>query len=311
MRGATHAKLIPLTLTQPITLPDPYPLNCCTERETREHLTKLWRKQELAAAQLEPSLASIPRFFVPKAKSAAGAPSTQQCDAVKTQQLLHTELSQLARARLCEHMASLILEPHEVEQLWQLLRQYASPPRSAEERLNYDDFCQVGEAMPPRCRKVYFCASHFLKFRPDLHGRIAVLHFFQWVRRKNQLMQVRAELSYFDSTGDGSLTERELEQWISALIPTMPALTQLREEFFPFYKVTAVRKFLFFLDPRRRGRVPIKALLASPVTHELLELRRPDIQPEELSMNWFSLQVQGWARSATPMTQPPPPFAHV
>ena len=43
------------------------------------------------------------------------------------------------------------------------------------------------------------------------------------------------------------------------------------------------------LDPKHRGRVPIKAMLASPVLHELLELRRPDVSETELRHNWFSL----------------------
>ena len=60
-------------------------------------------------------------------------------------------------------------------------------------------------------------------------------------------------------------------------------------------KVTAVRKFFFFLDPRRRGRmspqcsplrdhprlpetrrgrISLQKMLSSPIMHELLELRR-------------------------------------
>ena len=256
------------------------------ERVTREHLTQLWQEREQREAAREPSLVEIPRFYVPKSKSMAMAPAAS----ASTQQVLQAKLSQLARTRLRDHLASLILDSQALERLWQLLRQHASPPRSAsDERINYDDFCQVGEAMPARCRRTLFSAAHFLKFRPDSHGRISLLHFFQWTRRKNSLMQTRAELSMFDASGDGWLTERELEQWVGTLIPTLPALSDLREEFFPFYKVTAVRKFLFFLDPRRRGRVQIKAMLASPVTHELLELRRTDIQPDELRHNWFSL----------------------
>ena len=49
-----------------------------------------------------------------------------------------------------------------------------------------------------------------------------------------------------------------------------------------------VRKFLFFLDPKRRGRVSVRELLAHPILHELLELRRSDISPRELRSNWFS-----------------------
>ena len=101
--------------------------------------------------------------------------------------------------------------------------------------------------------------------------------------------ETRIELSSFDADADGTLTEKELEQWIEALIPNLPALEGIVGEFVDFYRVTAVRKFLFFLDPRRRTRVPIKELLASPVTHELLELKRLDITFDELRQNWFSL----------------------
>jgi Ca2+-binding EF-hand superfamily protein len=143
--------------------------------------------------------------------------------------------------------------------------------------------------MPARCSRSFFCASHFAKFFPDSHGRISLLDFFQWARRKNALMETRIELSSFDADADGTLTEKELEQWIEALIPNLPALEGIVGEFVDFYRVTAVRKFLFFLDPRRRTRVPIKELLASPVTHELLELKRLDITSDELRHNWFSL----------------------
>ena len=39
--------------------------------------------------------------------------------------------------------------------------------------------------------------------------------------------------------------------------------------FFPFYVCTAVRKFFFFLDPSRTGRVKIKDLITSPILAEL------------------------------------------
>ena len=247
--------------------------------------------RERAEIERDPSLAVVPRFFVPKnrvsASSSGGSPSA----AANIQQQLQAELHKLTRARVREHMAKLILTPADLERLWQLLREHASPPEESpnERRLNYDDFSQVAESMPPACRKSFFCASHFMKFEMDQYGRISVLSFFQWVRRKVTLMETRSELAQFDASGDGSLSERELEMWIGALIPTLPALAELRGEFFPFYKITAVRKFLFFLDPRRRGRVSIRAMLASPVTHELLELRRRDVAPEELRHNWFTL----------------------
>lgn len=186
-------------------------------------------------------------------------------------------------------MTSQILSTAELELLWRLLKQHASPPHNEDERINYDDFCQVADAMPAHCTPSLFCASHFIKFYPDDHGRISLLDYFQWARRKNSLMQTRAELSNFDVTGDGTLSEREMEQWVDWIIPSLPTLSGMLPDFLQYYKVTAVRKFLFFLDPRRRGRIPIKAILASPVTQELLELRRADVAVEELRHNWFSL----------------------
>ena len=55
-------------------------------------------------------------------------------------------------------------------------------------------------------------------------------------------------------------------------------------------QVTAVRKFFFFLDARRRGRIAIKEVLCSPILQELLDLRRPDLSPDDLRSNWFSQQ---------------------
>ena len=54
--------------------------------------------------------------------------------------------------------------------------------------------------------------------------------------------------------------------------------------------MTAVRKFFFFLDARRRGRIAIKEVLCSPILQELLDLRRPDLSPDDLRSNWFSQQ---------------------
>ena len=50
----------------------------------------------------------------------------------------------------------------------------------------------------------------------------------------------------------------------------------------------AVRKFFFFLDSRRRGRVAINEVLCSPILQELLDLRRPDLSADDLRSNWFS-----------------------
>ena len=179
------------------------------EHETRAELTRIWQEKESADAARDPSLAEIPRFFVPRKVAPVGAPSAST-DAT---QLLRAELNALAVSRTCERLTSAVLQPTELEKLWQLLREHTSPPHIAgDERINYDDFCQVGESMPPRCRPLLFCASHFLKFQADMFGRIPVLRYFQWARRKNGLLHTRAEIAMFDASGEGYLCEREVSR---------------------------------------------------------------------------------------------------
>ena len=42
------------------------------------------------------------------------------------------------------------------------------------------------------------------------------------------------------------------------------------DKFHAFYVFTAVRRFMFFLDPKRRSRIPIATLAASDISFELL-----------------------------------------
>ena len=54
--------------------------------------------------------------------------------------------------------------------------------------------------------------------------------------------------------------------------------------------IAAVRKFFFFLDPKRTGRIYIKDMLTSPILAELYELRQERYSAEELNQNWFAPQ---------------------
>jgi len=260
------------------------------ERNVQAELAKIWRRRDEAEVGAEPSLKHIPRFFLRKPVAERGSQA----------QLVQQEVSKLARDRLREYMNSLVLDVAELDECWHLLKARVSPPYSpADERINYDDFCQVADQLqlrqlasgsPERSVDSFFSASHYLKFDLDTYGRISILHFFQWVRCKNAILRTRLELSCFDSGGDGTLTERELEMWIQDSLRNLPALQGCTKEFFPFYKVTAVRKFFFFLDPKRRGRVALRDVLASPILHEMLELRRTDLTSEEQQHNWFALE---------------------
>lgn len=56
------------------------------------------------------------------------------------------------------------------------------------------------------------------------------------------------------------------------------------------YILAATRKFFFFLDPKRTGRIYIKDMLTSTILAELYELRQERYSEEDLGQNWFSIQ---------------------
>ena len=96
------------------------------------------------------------------------------------------------------------------------------------------------------------------------------------------------------------LREKDMENFIFELIPSLKQLANskegysLLEGFYPFYVFTAVRKFFFFLDPKKKGRVYIRDLLCSKYLSDLYELRQDptenQLTEEDLDKNWFSMQ---------------------
>jgi serine/threonine-protein phosphatase 2A regulatory subunit B'' len=76
--------------------------------------------------------------------------------------------------------------------------------------------------------------------------------------RKVWLQQSRIGLSLYDISGLGYLREADLENYILEMIPTLPQLDGLEKSFYSFYVCTAVRKFFFFLDPLRTGKIKIQ-----------------------------------------------------
>jgi serine/threonine-protein phosphatase 2A regulatory subunit B'' len=58
-------------------------------------------------------------------------------------------------------------------------------------------------------------------------------------------------------------------------IPLLAQLVDMDKDFHPYYVFTAVRKFMFFLDPLRKGKIKLTTLAASPILHEFNALRHP------------------------------------
>ncbi len=114
------------------------------------------------------------------------------------------------------------------------------------------------------------------------------MQFFNYVMRKVWLHQTRIGLSLYDVAGQGYLKESDLENYILVLIPTLPQLDGLEKSFYSFYVCTAVRKFFFFLDPMRTGKIRIQDILACSFLDDLLELRDEDLPKDAQESNWFS-----------------------
>ena len=95
-------------------------------------------------------------------------------------------------------------------------------------------------------------------------------------------------LSLYDVNGQGFLREQDVENYIAELIETLPQLDGLDKSFHSFYVCTAVRKFFFFLDPMRTGKIRIQDILACSFLDDLLELRDQDLPKDAQDANWFS-----------------------
>lgn len=128
-----------------------------------------------------------------------------------------------------------------------------------------------------------------------MHEKLRASKFDCGPKIKNQilnflasLLQARLELGRYDHDMDGNLTEEELQKYIIDLMPTL-RLSSIKPSFHKFYLCTAARKFFFFLDPMRRGKIAIEDVILSPILGELFALR--DELPKELErQNWFSAQ---------------------
>jgi len=244
------------------------------DREADQIFLRLLEEHNERERQVSSSYASIPKFFFKKPQ---------------LENPIYIKLRQEARTRFLHNKSAEILDKEDLEQLWYLLRDHTSYPDDGTERINYDQFCLVASQLPPKCRQ-FFQPSVFLKCDRDEYGRIEIVPFFHYIVRKVNLHQTRIQISLYDSAGYGYLKEKDLENFIYELIPSFPQLSSLQDNFYSFYVITAVRKFFFFLDPKRTGRIWIKDMLTSPILAELYELRQERWTVEEAMQNWFSAQ---------------------
>ena len=189
-----------------------------------------------------------------------------------------------ARTRFLSSHSAALPTNEDVEHAWQVISEVAGNS----ETISFEEYTEMKDKLGAMWEP-YFTAATFLRLPRDRFGRVSVNMFFNYIVRKIGISQTRISLSYYDVSGDGVLREQDLEQFIFEMIPSMPQLATLEQTFYPFYVCHAVRKFLFFLDTHKRGRILIKDMLVSPVLAELFEMREEEVGAEESDMNWFSV----------------------
>merc|ERR550534_2480949 len=154
--------------------------------------------------------------------------------------------------------------------------------------INYEGFINVQNEAGIKCVQFFKPITYAKLFQKDALGRISIMQYFNYVMRKVWLHQTRIGLSLYDVTGQGFLRESDLENYILELIETLPQLDGLEKSFHSFYVCTAVRKFFFFLDPLRTGKIKIQDVLACSFLDDLLELRDQELSKDLQEQNWFS-----------------------
>ncbi|XP_013371058.1 PREDICTED: serine/threonine-protein phosphatase 2A regulatory subunit B'' subunit gamma-like [Chinchilla lanigera] len=204
-------------------------------------------------------------------------------------EVLLQKLREESRAVFLQRKSRELLDNEELQNLWFLLDKCQTPPMTGEEsRINYEKILRVGQKAGPKCKQ-FFPTKVFAKLlHTDSHGRISIMQFFNSVMRKVWLHQTRIGLILYDVAGQGYLRESDLENYILELIPTLPQLDGLEKSFYSFYVCTEVRKFFFFLDPLRPGKIEIQDILAYSLLDDLLELRDEELSKESQETNWFS-----------------------
>ncbi|KAL5238624.1 hypothetical protein ACI65C_006034 [Semiaphis heraclei] len=219
----------------------------------------------------------LPIFYTPQI--------TEEVNVFKTQ--LRAE----SRGRFFERELSRLLTSEELKYMWSLLQEHQISLNDFihNQYINYKSFIQVQQKLNDKY-KSFFNPSIFLQLQDSkIKGYLSIDTFFNYIMKKIWIDQTRNGLSQYDSSGCGYLSEADFEAYILDLIPTLTQLKKLEKMFYSFYSCMVVRKFFFYLDPLRTGKIQIIDILSCGFLDELLELREENWSKESQKKNWFSV----------------------
>ncbi|KAL7730188.1 hypothetical protein ACLKA6_016467 [Drosophila palustris] len=259
-------------------------LKVSTRQISPEELANFDEKRPLRerSQPKHPSYGHIPQFFyVPPPP------------ADRLRHLLRKEAHSVFLQRQAEEQ----LDNEELSHLWEMLKEHVTETTATKQQLiNYDDYCRLQSAVGEKCRR-YLTARLFAYLLCDSPylGFVEIVSIYNYTIRKVWLTQCRIGLSFYDEVGQGYLREFDLENYLVDLIPTLIQIRDcMQPTFQKFYVCTVVKRFFFFLDRLRTGRIRIREMLASGMINELMELRHApketDTETEDSSpTNWFSM----------------------
>eukprot|EP01138_Halocafeteria_seosinensis_P002753 gb/GECG01002814.1/.p1 GENE.gb/GECG01002814.1/~~gb/GECG01002814.1/.p1 ORF type:complete len:500 (+),score=72.87 gb/GECG01002814.1/:1-1500(+) len=260
-------------------------------RHFREIMQQRAKKRQEELEAQHPSFKVIPTFFRKSSKHVEDLlEESEQTEGMDPTVTVYP-MKQLAHQKLIEKKTQELPDERDLQDIVRLLTEVSNSEEYESDEakkqttynkeeldfINYDQFCRVRDRCSAKAKR-YFAPSVFLKFARDSRHRINAQVFFQYVFARLSVEQIRVHLSTYDSTTDDHLREEDLECYIDDLIPVIRGLEKLDESFHQYYIFTAVRKFMFCLDSKNRGKIPVNEVACSRVMAELCELRK-DLEP--------------------------------
>nr|CDS31089.2 serine:threonine protein phosphatase 2A [Hymenolepis microstoma] len=160
--------------------------------------------------------------------------------------------------------ASEILTDEEIKNIFITLDECTTPSPSTRERyISYPLFIQAKQRICVKAHQ-FFSPIVFAKLsKMDQFSRMKLSDFYAYVSKMTWLNRTRVELSKYDAVGKGYLVEHELEHYLQSQLPFLHQIKKIERWFIPYYICTISRRFFFFLDPIRVGRVRICDVMAS------------------------------------------------
>jgi hypothetical protein len=231
---------------------------------------------------------ALKQDFIPKYK-----PAPQQDTPIlfsKADQLeINKRIRKLAVEQRLNRVEKDYITSDDVENIYAMLLKIGTPIKS-QVCITYSQFCSARSTLPTRLKGL-FKPTIFLSFPKIENEFISVQVYYQFIKKVVFLVDAKFTLVNYAKEHQHFITDDELEQYLTDIFPQLN-LPQMSPGNKKFYVCHALRKFSFYHDRMRQGKMSIDKIVYSSTLAQLMEIRdNPDLKPQELETNWFSAQV--------------------